>query len=206
MNEKHDSKINLASEQGDKNALVMAIVPIGLLLNHAMGMLTLYIKLPLYLDNIGTLLTTILVGTPAGILTAILSSLLGGLLINPVIPYYTCTPIGIALFTGWLAKKGYFRTIPKVIVAGILMGFVAGVCTAPIVILFSGFTGTCTDVTTALLLANGKSLFTSAFLANFANEPFDKIIQCLLVVWLIRGMPRALRNHFANSGYLARNL
>lgn len=184
----------------------MAVVPIGILLNHAMGMLTLYIKVPLYLDNIGTLLTIILVGTPAGVMTGILSSLLQGLLINPVIPYYTSTHIAIALFAGWMAKKGYFRTIPKTIVTGIFMGLVSGSANAPIVILLGGFTGTCTDVTTALLLANGQSIFKSAFLANFANEPFDKIIQCLLVVWLIRGMPRVLKNHFANSGYLARNL
>lgn len=206
MNEKHNSKIDLASEQGDKNVLVMAIVPIGLLLNHVMGLVTLYLKAPLYLDNMGMFLVTILVGTRAGVITGILSSLLGGLLINPVIPYYTIAPVALALFAGWMAKKGYFRTIPKAIVTGILLGLVGGTCNAPIVALMGGFTGTCTDVTTALFLANGQSLFTSAFFANFVNDPFDKVIQCLLVVWLIRGMPRKLRNHFANSGYLARNL
>jgi energy-coupling factor transport system substrate-specific component len=204
--ENQDYAVTSDNEQQRKKVLLMATVPIGLLLNHAMGILTLYLKLPLYLDNIGMFLVTILVGVPAGVITGILSSLLGGLLINPVIPYYTASPIALALVAGWMAKKGYFRSIPRAIVTGILLGLVGATCNAPLVILFSGFTGTCTDATTALLLANGQSLFTSAFFANFVNDPFDKIIQCLLVVWMIRGFPKKLQIRFANSGYLMRNL
>jgi energy-coupling factor transport system substrate-specific component len=191
---------------GAQKVLLMAAVPIGLLLNHAMGMLTLYLKLPIYLDDIGTILVTILVGIPAGVITGFLTSVLGGLLINPVIPYYTCGFITMALVAGWMAKRGYFRTIPRTITTGILMGFVSGICTLPVVILLGGFSGTCTDATTALLLANGQSLFNSVFFANFVNNPFDKTIQCLLVVWIIRGFPKSLQTRFANSGYLIRNL
>lgn len=85
------------------------------------------------------------------------------------------------------------------------MGLISGSCNAPIVMLLGGFSGTCSDATTAILLAIGQSLFTSAFFANFVNAPFDKIIQCLIVVWLIRGFPKSLKAQFANSGYLAKN-
>ncbi|PWU05573.1 MAG: hypothetical protein C5B47_08815 [Verrucomicrobia bacterium] len=206
---KQDQKgiaVDSAGKEKEKNVLVMATMTVGLLLNHAGGVVTLYAKLPLFLDNMGTILVTILVGLPAGVITSILSSLLGAWFINPMIIYYTCTPIAIALCAGWMAKKGYFRSVPRTIGGAIVMGVVSGASAAPVVILFGGFTGTCTDVSTALLLAAGQSLFTSAFLSNFVNEPFDKIIQCLLVVWIIRGFPKALQTRFANSGYLIKNM
>lgn len=204
--EKQDSAATSTSHQEDQKVLWMATMPIGLVINHAMGMLTLYVKLPVYLDNIGALLVTILVGSRAGVINGLMTVLLGGLLINPMYPYYTANYVVVPLFGGWLAKIGFFRSIPKAILGGIMMGVISGLCTAPIVALFGGFSGTCTDVTTALFLATGQSLFTSAFLANVANDPLDKIIQCLLVVWLLRGFPKSLKARFANSGYLMRNV
>lgn len=206
QDDNRDDAITSGMQQQDRDVLLMATVPIGLLINHAMGTLTLYLKLPIYLDNIGTLLVTILVGTSAGVVTGILSSFFGGLLINPIIPCYTGGHIAITWLAGWMASKGFFRTIPRTIVTGILIGLLSGICTVPIVMLFDGFSGTCTDVTTALLLASGQSLFTSAFLANFANEPFDKTLQCLIVIWLIRGFPKNLKAWFTNSGYLMKNV
>lgn len=203
---KNGLPVNLPSRYQEQNALLLATVPIGTLLNLSMGTLTMYLKLPIFLDATGTLVTTILVGVPAGIATAISSSLLGGLLVNPVIPYYTGTQVALAIVTGWMAKKGFFCSMPKAIVTGLLLGITAAITSAPIVILFGGFTGTCTDMTTALLLANGQSFFQSVFWSNFANEPLDKVVQCLVVSWLSKSLPRTLKEHFVHSGYLSRNL
>lgn len=194
------------SKQWEKMVLLMGVISIGFLMDNAAAMLTLHLQLPIYLDSIGTLLVTILVGTRFGIITGIFSVLLEGILVNPVIPYYTMTAIAIAIFGGWMASKGFFRTIPKAILTGVLMGLLSGICNAPVVILSGGFTDTSTDATTVALLANGQSLFTSAFFANFVTMPFDKIIQCLLVVCMIRGFPKGLQSRFKNNGYLTRNL
>jgi hypothetical protein len=47
------------------------------------------LKLPVFLDAVGTVLVTILAGIPAGIATGLLSFLLGGLLVNPVMPNFS---------------------------------------------------------------------------------------------------------------------
>ncbi len=184
--------------------LLMAVAPIGIVMNLVMGLLTQWLKLPIYLDAIGTLLTTVLVGIPGGIVTGIASSLIGGLLINPVHVHYTGTQVAIAVFAGWMVKKGYLCSIPKTIVTGILLGVVAAIVSAPIVIAFSGITGTCTDMTMALLLASGKSLFQSVFWANFANEPLDKVIQCFLMLWIVHNLPFRCKKHFPNLTNLER--
>lgn len=206
QNEPQKVRIIPDSKQKRKIMPLMALILIGFLMDNVAAMLTQHLQLPIYLDSIGTLLVTILVGTRFGIITGIFSCLLEGILINPIIPYYTFTAIAIAIFGGWMASKGFFRTIVKTILTGILMGLLSGVCNAPVVVLMGGFSGSSTDATTVALLANGHSLFTSAFFANFVTMPFDKIIQCLLVVLMIRGFPKSLQARFINSGYLIRNV
>lgn len=196
QNEKDTSLENSANIVQDQKILLMAVAPIGIVINLGMGLVTQCLKLPIYLDTIGTLLSTVLIGISGGIVTGVSSSLLAGLLINPVIPCYTGTQIAIAAFSGWMAEKGYFRSLFRVILTGILLGIVSAIVSAPVVAIFSGVTGTCTDVTMAFLLAQGKSLFESTFWANFANEPFDKVIQCLLMLWIIKSLPNTCKRHF----------
>ena len=202
-----DCQADLKNQQLEKNRLWMAIVPLGILINLGMETLTIHLKLPVYLDAIGTLLVTILAGIPAGIATGITASLLGGILINPMVPYYTGTIIALAIFGGLLARKGFFQSIPKTILTGILLGIIAGTVSAPVtVLLFGGVTGTGVDAITAVLLATGESIMKSVFLTNSITEPLDKTLQCLLVFWLIKSLPRNIRARFANIGYLERNL
>jgi|GEM_PF-6302742 hypothetical protein len=102
----------------------MGVISIGFLMDNAAAMLTLHLKLPISPDSIGTLLVTILFG----IITGIFSCLLEGILVDPVIPYYTMTAIAIAIFGGWMASKEFFQTIPRTILTGILMGLPPGIC------------------------------------------------------------------------------
>lgn len=197
---------NSTKEQQEKNILLMATIPIGTLMNLGLGALTQHLKLPVYLDATGTLVVTVFMGIPAGIATGVSSSLLGGLLINPMVPYYTGTLVALAIVGGVMAKRGFFRSLPRVILTGILLGIVAGIVSAPITIkLFGGATGTGVDILTAFQLATGKSIAKSVFATNFFTEPLDKTLQCLIVFWLIKSLPRTLRNYFMCSGYLRRN-
>ncbi|PWU11800.1 MAG: hypothetical protein C5B47_00290 [Verrucomicrobia bacterium] len=193
---------NAMDKVQEKHLLLMAIAPIGIVMNSGMGLLTQWLKLPIYLDAIGTLVATVLTGIPGGIVTGIASSLFYGLFFNPVVPFYGGTQVAIAIFTGWMLKKRFLRTTPRIIFTGISLGVVSAIASAPVVIAFSGVTGTCTDMTMALLLASGRSLFQSVFWANFANEPFDKLIQCLITLWIVRRLPLRCKKHFPNLVHL----
>jgi hypothetical protein len=110
--------------------------------------------------------------------------------------------VAIAIAVGLMTGRGFFQTIPKTIMAGVVIGVLAAGWSIPIVILSGGFTGSCNDVVTAALLAKGLSLYQSIFWKSVANEPLDKVIQCLLVLWLIRSLTQKLKYRLVDCGYL----
>ena len=138
---------------------VLALIPLGIGLNLALGTLINALKLPVYLDAVGTVLVTLLVGLRAGIIVSVGSFLLGGMLINPVLPWFSGTQAAIAVYTHFVGKRGAFRSIPRTIVAGIGLGVVAGIVSAPvIVVLFGGITGATLVVSGKVTMANCKLL------------------------------------------------
>ena len=173
----------------------LALVPLGILLNLGFGTIIHLLKLPVFLDAIGTVLVTLLIGWRWGAVTGVLSFLIGGLLVNPVMPWFIGTQIVIAAAVGALARKGGFNSIPRVIGSGILVGVAAGIASAPVIIfLFGGITGSGSGFLTAFLLASGKKIAESVILTGISCEPIDKTLQCLLAYWLVRTLPPRIRS------------
>lgn len=182
----------------------LALVPIGIALNLAIGTLVHSLKLPVYVDAVGTIAVTLLVGMRAGIIVGVASFLIGGLS-NPVLPWFCGTQAAIAIYAHIAGRRGWFGSIPKTILAGIGLGVVAGVISAPVIaILFGGVTGSGASLVVAVLLKSGESLYKSVLLSGLASEPLDKTIQCLLAVWLLRGLPQRLLRRF-QGGSLVQN-
>lgn len=185
--------------------LLLAVVPLGITLNLALGTLVQVLKLPVYLDAVGTVAITLLVGWRVGMVVGVGSFLVGGLLVNPLLPWFAGTQAAIAAYTGFVASRGGFRTFLRTGIAGIGLGIVAGVLSAPVIVyLFGGLDASGRSVLTAFLLASGKKVLESVVLSGLASEPLDKCIQCLLAVWLLRGLPPSILSHF-QSRLLERN-
>lgn len=183
----------------------LALIPLGIALNLALGTLVHLLKLPVYVDAVGTIAVTLLVGVRAGILVGVLSCLIGGILINPVLLWFSLTQAAIAIYAHIVGRRGGFRTYVRTILVGIGLGIVAAVVSAPVIVyLFGGITGSGASLIVAFLLASGKSVFKSVVLSGLAAEPLDKTIQCMLVVWLLRGLPQGLLRRF-HGGSLAEN-
>ena len=93
----------------------LALVPLGVLLNLGIGTIVHLLKLPLFVDAVGTILVTLLIGWRWGALTGVLSFLVGGILTNPVLPWFCGTQAVVAIVAGLLAARGWFKSIPKTI-------------------------------------------------------------------------------------------
>jgi energy-coupling factor transport system substrate-specific component len=183
----------------------LALIPLGIALNLALGTLVHVLKLPVYVDAVGTIAVTLLVGLRAGIIVGVLSFLIGGVLVNPVLPWFSGTQAVIAIYAHIVARKGGYKTVPRTILAGIGLGIVAAIVSAPVIVyLFGGITGNGASLIVAFLLASGKSVIKSVILSGLAAEPLDKTIQCLLAVWLLRGLPQSLLRRF-RGGSLEEN-
>ena len=72
-------------------SLRLALIPLGIGLNMSLGTIVSMLKLPIYLDMIGTIVVTILSGLWAGVLTATLTQLIVSATVNPI--YYNFIPI-----------------------------------------------------------------------------------------------------------------
>ncbi|MFN5929905.1 MAG: ECF transporter S component, partial [Roseiflexaceae bacterium] len=80
-----------------KNPRNIILMALAIAINIAVGQLVTVLKLPIYLDSIGTVLVGALLGPVAGALTGTLASLIWGLLGNAyAAPYFiVATVIGL---------------------------------------------------------------------------------------------------------------
>ena len=180
--------------------LLLALIPLGMAVNLGVGSIAQMIKLPVYLDAIGTIAMTLLLGMRAGILVGVLSFLIGGLLVSPVLPWFSGTQAVIAVYVALVARRGAFKNTIRVILTGIGLGVVAAIVSAPVIVaVYGGVDGSGASVITAFLIASGKQVITSVFLSGLAVEPVDKILQCLLAVWLIKGLPKTILRRFSGG-------
>jgi energy-coupling factor transport system substrate-specific component len=178
----------------------LALIPLGIVLNLSIGAIVHTLKAPVYLDAVGTIVITLLAGIPSGILVGILSFVIGGVLFNPVLPWFSATQAAIAVYTGWAASKGLLKTYVRAVLTGIGLGIIAGVVSAPVIaFLFGGITGSGASLIVAFLLASGKSIIQSVVLSGLAAEPLDKTLQVLLALWLLKGVPKSLLVRFRNE-------
>jgi energy-coupling factor transport system substrate-specific component len=142
------------------------------------------LKLPVYLDSIGTVLVAILAGPWAGALTGALTNIVWGIWDPNSFPWF---PVGllIGLTAGICAGFGWFKTWWGVLLTGVIVAFVAAIASAFInVALYGGITASGSSFLTAYLLQSGQSLMAAVLTTNFIFEPIDKIATCFLA-WLI---------------------
>jgi energy-coupling factor transport system substrate-specific component len=185
-------------------SLHLALIPLGIGINMAVGTIVLMLKLPIYLDAIGTILVTLLAGLWPGVLTAVLSQILAGYTVNPVLPYFIPTSVAVAVYTHIAVRFGAFRSMRRVVIAGIGLGVVAGIVSAPIIVyVFGGMTTTGRSLITAYLISAGERALKSVILSGAAAEPIDKTLQYILAIWLINGVPASMLRPFRNRGALS---
>ena len=115
--------------------LALTMVSTGIVINIIGGLVATTLKIPIFLDSIGTMLAAVTLGPWLGALTGLLSNVFQGLATDPVsIPFAV-----IGLVVGFLAKKRGFTDYITPLLAGIILAFVAPIIGTPIAVyLFGG--------------------------------------------------------------------
>jgi energy-coupling factor transport system substrate-specific component len=170
--------------------LTLALVPLAIAVNVVVGQLTALLRLPLYLDSIGTVMVGALAGPLAGALTGALSNVLWGLLMAPTALPFAVTAAVIGALAGLFARAGAFRRFPLVVGAGALTGVVAAIVSAPIAAyLFGGVTGGGTDALVAFFQSVGANILQATLGQGLVSDPVDKAITYTLVWLALRALP-----------------
>ncbi|MBO8127134.1 MAG: ECF transporter S component [Firmicutes bacterium] len=186
--------------KGEFTTLSLVLMPIAIAINIVGGIFIVALKLPIYLDSIGTVLVGILVGPWAAAVTGALANIIWGLIMDPVAMPFAITSFFIGLTAGFLAKKGYFQTFGKSMISGFCIGLVGAIVSTPIVVyLFGGVTSSGSTFITAYLLATGKQLFFSVFSSSMLSDLADKLITAGIAFYIARNLPERIRSRFSQS-------
>ncbi|HYV55435.1 MAG TPA: hypothetical protein VE933_12690 [Chitinophagaceae bacterium] len=200
-------KFNVMNEKKSTRELNLVLIPLAIALNIGIGSLVNALKLPFYLDAVGTVLITILLGLAPGIITGVMSFvLITAFGLNPYAIYFVGTQAVIAVFTHFVASKSGFKNLWRTIFSGIGLGIVCALVSAPVIVfLFGGIEANGPGFVTAFLVKAGKTIYQSVILKGVSIEPIDKTLQCLLAVYLIRSLPASVLQRFASPSLTKNN-
>lgn len=175
--------------QRDFSTVTWVLIPVAIAINLVIGQIVLILKLPVYLDSIGTVLVGVICGPWAGALTGALTNIIAGIVLDP--GWFPWFPVAAAIgaTAGAMANIGYFKTWWKVVVTGFVIALVATIVGTPISIaVFGGLSASGSSLITAFLLETGRSLLASVLTTNFISEPLDKIATSLLAFAILDGL------------------
>ncbi|MGU5765995.1 ECF transporter S component [Aeromonas allosaccharophila] len=175
----------------------LAFMVICIAINMVAGQAVSMLKLPIFLDSIGTVLCAILAGPWMAVATGLLTNLLWGLLTGPIAAAFAPVAMMIGLSAGLLARAGWFNNLPKVVVSSVVITLALTLVAIPIrSYLFGGATGSGADFMVAYLHAMGSDLQESVAVTVLGTNLLDKLLTVLIAWGLVRRLPQRTLRHF----------
>ncbi|MCR5507436.1 MAG: HD domain-containing protein [Lachnospiraceae bacterium] len=154
-----------------------------------------HFKLPLYLDNVGTLLATVLGGYLPGIFVGYLNNIIN-LRGNPGNAYYVVLSTLIAASGSYFGRKGYFKKFGKSLLTIPVFAFIGGVLGSILTYLLYGYgmgEGISAPFARVLLKRGSLSIFWAQMLSDVAIDLVDKTLTVLLVFAILKMIPERLK-------------
>ncbi|WP_162918846.1 ECF transporter S component [Taklimakanibacter deserti] len=172
--------------------LTIFMIPIGIAINFVGGQFALLLKLPVYLDSIGTILVGATCGGLPGALVGAVSNVLNSITSPPTMVFGILS-IMFGLLAGWLAKRGVFTSLTLTLLSAIPFAFIGGVLGALLTIwVFGGLAVGGGALVVGALTAAGFDINTANFLAQVPMDVLDKVPTVLVVYAILKGMPKRL--------------
>ncbi len=178
------------------SAMMKRLLPVlvvcggGVLINFTGVTTARLLKLPLYLDNIGIILSSVLGGYLSGIFVGFISNIINGIN-DPITYYYGVISVLNAVLAGYLYKKGCFGRLRGIVLTIIVLALSGGVLGSCLTWMLygGGFgEGISSSLTMAIYYRTGWPPFCSQLCADFLMDILDKGITvgiCVFVLYLI---------------------
>ncbi|HGI5044137.1 TPA: ECF transporter S component [Streptococcus agalactiae] len=161
-------------------ARLISFISIAIAINLVGANLALFLRLPIYLDTIGTLLIAVILRPWYAASTAFLSALINWMTTDIFSLYYSPVAIVVAIITGILIKrnckpssllwKSLIISLPGTIIASVIT-----------VILFKGITSSGSSIIAQFLHGIGLDMTSSLILVQVGTDYMDRLISLILV-------------------------
>lgn len=179
----------------------LVLIPVAVGINYIGKLFAGVLKLPLWLDAIGTVLASMLAGPVIGGLSGLINNIIYGLTMDPISFVYALTSVFIGLVAGIMAHKGWISSWGKAAVIGLAVGLTAVVISTPLNVAFwGGQTGNVWgDIVFGYVLQGTQSVWLASFLDELVVDLPDKLITVLIAYGIYRVLPNSLINMYKNS-------
>ncbi len=183
------------------NTATLVLIPAAIGINYLGKLFAGLLKLPLWLDSIGTCLAAILAGPIVGAICGAANNIIYGLTMDPISTVYALTNIGIGIAVGILSYKGFMKHIIGAILTGIIVGVIAVVISTPLNIIFwGGTTGNIWgDALYAWCVSQNLPVWLASGLDELVVDVPDKLAVVLIVFGIQKGLPKNLISLFHSN-------
>lgn len=171
----------------------MCFLALAAVINIVGANIALALRLPVYLDTIGTFMASAMLGPFYGMVPGLLSGLISGITTDIYSLYYipvqliTALMAGLAFgrfrVTGWrIFPCGLMISIPGTVVSSVITACV-----------FGGITSSGSSLIVQLLHGAGMNLTASVCIVQAGTDYLDRIIGIFVAVYLLKALPHSMR-------------
>ncbi|MCR5325062.1 MAG: HD domain-containing protein [Lachnospiraceae bacterium] len=160
------------------------LILIGLAINLLFSNIVKWLELPLYIDNVGIILTSALGGYIPGIAVGYITNAING--ISDATSYYYGTLSVInAVIGAYGAHRGWFKKIPTILLTILLLTVSGGVLGSILTWMLYGFDPEYAKPIASKFYESGLGPFWAQFWSDVIYDVIDKTITVLLVLLLL---------------------
>jgi len=180
----------------------LVLIPAAVGINYIGKLFAGVLKLPLWLDAIGTALASMMAGPIVGAIAGAINNIIYGLTMDPISLIYALTSIAIGITVGIITYKGLLKSAVQAFIAGLIVALVAAIVSTPINIAFwGGQTGNIWgDALYTYMVANNFPVWIASFLDELIVDIPDKVATIVIAYGIFIGLPKKLTVMFNNEG------
>ena len=182
---------------------LLCVIAAGILLNILGTKLNALLGLPLYIDDIGTILSAVLGGYIPCITVGFFTNIIVGFS-DPYTTYYCVISVFIAVAAVTFAEKMRRLKIPYILLAVVIFALIGGVAGGALTWLINGLSfgeGFSVDLAASINSAVPMGYFPSNLLASFLVDLVDKAAVTVIALTIYKLLPQRLVEYIKGCGW-----
>lgn len=172
---------------------VLTLLGFGVALNIVGAFIALSLRLPIYIDSVGTIMIACLLGPKYAVITGVCGSLVSGMTFDVYSLYFAPVQISTGLLAGLMYQKGFLsgvKTPLGVLIFALPTSIISSVIAA---IVFGGVTSSGSSYIVQILKVLGVGDVASVFITQFFTDYADKFVAVALVGLGVNAIPKSVK-------------